>query len=227
MRENDDGTYYLKDLSRKDYIVLTSRIIKEEGNKAISIRRIARELGCSSASLYRHFSNLDELLYYAHLDALNDYILEVSIREKEWKTIWDVHFGIWQTYAEKAFDNVEAFECIFYRNLQKDLGKALQEYYQMFPDTIVLVSPLLKEMLEIPGYYDRDRYMCGLIAAEGKIAAENIEKLNHIVCTLFLGYFKYVQEKGIKQEQIPDMVDQFMTEIREIAEIYTINEAGL
>ena len=88
------GTSYFKDLSRKDYVELASRIIKEEGVGAVSIRRMAAELGCSSASMYRYFDNLDELLFYAQLDALNEYILDLSIREKEWKDIWDVHFGI-------------------------------------------------------------------------------------------------------------------------------------
>lgn len=49
------GTSYFKDLSRKDYVVQASRIIKKEGVEAISIRRIAAELGCSSASMYRYF----------------------------------------------------------------------------------------------------------------------------------------------------------------------------
>ena len=67
------GTSYFKDLSRKDYVVQASRIIKKEGVEAISIRRIAAELGCSSASMYRYFQNLDELLFYAQLDALNEF----------------------------------------------------------------------------------------------------------------------------------------------------------
>ena len=116
------GTDYFKDLSRRDYIALASKIIEEEGVKAISIRRIASELGCSSASMYRYFENLDELLFYAQLDALNEYILDLSRREPEWKDLWDVHFGIWRSYALEAFKKPQAFETIFYRNLNRGLG---------------------------------------------------------------------------------------------------------
>ena len=188
------GTSYFKDLSRKDYVELASRIIKEEGVGAVSIRRMAAELGCSSASMYRYFDNLDELLFYAQLDALNEYILDLSIREKEWKDIWDVHFGIWRSYATEAFRNPEAFESVFYRNINRDLGEALKEYYEMFPDAIIRVSPMIKEMLEIPGYYDRD--------------------------TLFLGYFKFVQEHGVEPETIPGLVDRFISESKEITQLY-------
>ena len=194
-----NGTPYFKDLSRKDYVVMASRIIKSEGVGAISIRRIATELGCSSASMYRYFKNLDELLFYAQLDALNEYILELSNREKEWKGIWDMYFGIWRAYATEAFKKPEAFECIFYRNINKDLGEALREYYEMFPEAIVRVSPLIKEMLEIPGYYDRDYLICRRLVEEKEIAEENARKLNHVLCTLFLGYFKFVQENGVER----------------------------
>ena len=131
------GTSYFKDLSRKDYVVQASRIIKKEGVEAISIRRIAAELGCSSASMYRYFQNLDELLFYAQLDALNEYILDLSKCEKDWNDIWDVHFGIWRSYAKEAFKKPQAFEAVFYRNINRDLGEALKEYYEMFPDAII------------------------------------------------------------------------------------------
>lgn len=214
------GASYFKDLSRKDYVALASRIIKEEGVSSISIRRIASELGCSSASMYRYFENLDELLFYAQLDALNEYIMDLSKREKEWKDIWDMHFGIWKSYASEAFKNPQAFEAIFYKNLNRDLGESLKEYYDMFPDAIIQVSPLIKEMLKIPGYYDRDFYICKRLIAEGEISEENAVKLNRILCTLFLGYFKFVQEHGIEPEDIPRLVNQYIAESKEITCLY-------
>ena len=81
--------------------------------EAISIRRIAAELGCSSASMYRYFQNLDELLFYAQLDALNEYILDLSKCEKEWNDIWDVHFGIWRSYAKEAFKKPRPLKLFF------------------------------------------------------------------------------------------------------------------
>ena len=202
-------------------MVMASRIIKSEGVGAISIRRIATELGCSSASMYRYFKNLDELLFYAQLDALNEYILELSNREKEWKGIWDMYFGIWRAYATEAFKKPEAFECIFYRNINKDLGEALREYYEMFPEAIVRVSPLIKEMLEIPGYYDRDYLICRRLVEEKEIAEENARKLNHVLCTLFLGYFKFVQENAVERDKIQELVEQYIAESVDIAQIYT------
>ncbi|MEF9939701.1 MAG: TetR/AcrR family transcriptional regulator [Clostridium sp.] len=214
------GSPYFKELSRKDYVVKASEIINNEGIGAISIRRIARELDCSSASLYRYFENLDELLFYAQLNTLNDYILDLSKREKTWKNTWDAYFGIWISYASEAFKNPNAFEYIFYRNIEKDLNKAIREYYEMFPNAIILVSPYIQTMLEIPSYYERDYHICKKLVEEGEITEEKAKRMNHIICTLFLGYFKFIQEKGIKQEEIFSMVNQFISESTEIALLY-------
>ena len=214
-------TPYFKDLSRKDYVVMARRSIRTEGVGAVSIRRLATELGCSSASMYRYLKNLDELLFYAQLDALNGYILELSEQEKRWTGIWDLYFGIWRAYATEAFKKPEAFECIFYRNLNQDLGEALKEYYEMFPEAIVRVSPPIKEMLEIPGYFDRDYFICKRLVAEGELTEENAKKLNHVLCTLFLGYFKFVQENGVERGKIRELVDRYLAESVEIAQIYT------
>ena len=214
------GTSYFKDLSRKDYVELASRIIKEEGVGAVSIRRMAAELGCSSASMYRYFDNLDELLFYAQLDALNEYILDLSIREHFiifLQRLSQVPVDIAVEHGLKGFRVAESLGCI---------GTPYAEMYIpyvlpfLFPDAIIRVSPMIKEMLEIPGYYDRDYYVCRRIVKEGKITEENARRLNHILCTLFLGYFKFVQEHGVEPETIPGLVDRFISESKEITQLY-------
>lgn len=215
---------FFKNLKRKDYIEKASQIIRSEGTQAVSIRRMAKELDCSTTAMYRHFQNLDELLFYAHLSDLNTYIANLEEKVPTWNSMWDVHFGIWELYSDQAFRKPEAFELIFYRNLNKDLGSALEEYYEMFPETIVNVTPLIKEMLQIPGYYERDYHILMHLVEHGLITPENTKKINHIECNLFLGYFKYVQDTGISEEDVPNLVAQFMAEVKEIISLYQLSD---
>lgn len=71
-RQRTNGNYF-KGLSKKDYIRKTQGIIQAEGRESASIRRIAREMGCSSTSLYRYFENQEELIYYADLRGYRGY----------------------------------------------------------------------------------------------------------------------------------------------------------
>lgn len=58
-------------------------------------------------------------------------------------------------------------------------------------------------------------YICKLLVAEGKISRKNAKKLNHIICTLFLGYFKFVQSTA-SNRMIPELENQFIQESKEI-----------
>ena len=95
-------------------MVQASRIIKKEGVEAISIRRIAAELGCSSASMYRYFQNLDELYFMPSWMRLNEYILDLSKCEKEGNDIWDGCISVYGAPMPKRhLRSPQAFEAVF------------------------------------------------------------------------------------------------------------------
>ena len=48
-----------KNDNRRKYIDAAYRILERDGLDGISIRKVADEVGCSSAALYKHFANLD------------------------------------------------------------------------------------------------------------------------------------------------------------------------
>ena len=59
MLDNKETTQnYFKGLTRKDYIERVCKIMEKDGAEDLSIRRIAKELGCSSAALYRYFNSM-------------------------------------------------------------------------------------------------------------------------------------------------------------------------
>lgn len=219
MRNNVDKNYF-KDLNRKDYIEKAYEIIREEGIKAISIRRIAREMGCSSTCLYRYFKNLDELLFYAQMGFLNCYLEDLEKSEKKWKTVWDQHLGVWECYTRAAFKYPEAFDMIFLNENSKKLDTAVVEYYNMFPENLSGFKDHLKKMLETPGFYDRDFEMCMQCVNDGQISLENAKKMNHMVCTLYMGYLKDILNNGIEESQIENRVKNFVREVRDIANFY-------
>ena len=67
---------------KKKYIQIASRILEQEGPEGINIRRIAKEAGCTSAVLYKHFDNLDHLLVLASVKFLEPYISDFIVISK-------------------------------------------------------------------------------------------------------------------------------------------------
>lgn len=219
MKSNSDKTYF-KDLNRKDYIKKAYEIIKDEGVQAISIRRIAKEMGCSSTCLYRYFKNLDELLFYAQMGFLNCYLEDLEKASKKWKTVWDQHLGVWECYTRAAFRYPNAFDMIFLHENSKNLDTAVVEYYHMFPENLSGFKEHLKKMLETPDFYERDFAMCMQCVEENQITLENAKKMNHMECTLYMGYLKEILTNGIEENRIEDRVRSFVIDVRDIANLY-------
>lgn len=176
---------YIKGLSRRDYIQKAHELIQREGVDAISIRMLAREMGCSSASLYRHFESLSELLYYAELRTLTTYILRLNEGEKKWKNAWDTYMGVWDCYSREAFAHPEAYNLLFFEFTNEKLKDSILEYYNMFPEDIKGTSHIFWTMLKCADFMGRDYEMCKKCIREGVISPENAKRLNRIACMLF------------------------------------------
>lgn len=207
---------YFKGLSRRDYIQKTHELIKNEGAQAVSIRRIAQEMGCSSASLYRHFESRDELLYYAELRTLKSYIASLNKAEKSWKTIWDIYVGVWDCYSREAFANPEAYNLLFFYYTNEKLKESIREYYQMFPEDLRDSNSFFSEMLQTSDFMGRDFEMCKKCVDAHAISYENAVCLNRMVCMLYKGYLKTILDDGLKEDQIEERVKLFVDDVDQI-----------
>lgn len=207
---------YFKGLSRQDYIQKAHELIKNEGIQAVSIRRIAQELGCSSASLYRHFESRDELLYYAELRTLKSYIASLNEAEKSWNNIWDIYVGVWDCYSREAFSNPEAYDLLFFCYTNEKLEESIREYYNMFPEDLRDSNSFFSEMLHTSDFMDRDFEMCKKCVNAGAISYEAALCLNRMVCMLYKGYLKTVLEEGIRPGELEKWVDHFIDDVDRI-----------
>ena len=211
--EQQTKSNYFKGLSKRDYIEKAYEIIQNEGIAAVSIRRIAKEMGCYSASMYRYFGNLTELLFYAELRELQGYIKRLNASEKRWKNVWDIYVGVWDCYAREAFQKPEAYDLLFFKYSNMKLQKVFKEYYEMFPEDIEDANHIFAEMLYAPSFVGRDFRMCRRCIRANAINYYEAIQLNRVVCMTYKGYLKTILDDGIREEQIEGRVREFISDV--------------
>ena len=207
------GSSYFKGLTKRDYIKKTQEIILSEGREAASIRRIAKEMGCSSASLYRYFDNQAELIYCAELNQLSGYITRLNEAQKNWSNIWEYYVGIWDCYCREAFRNPEVYDLLFLKSENTKLNASITEYYEMFPEAVGETNQFFMAMLRQKNFIARDYEICKQCIAEGALDEESAKRLNRMACLLYEGYFKEVVDKGILEEEVDDRVAQYIEDL--------------
>ncbi len=88
-------------------------IIKNEGPKAVTVRKIADSSGYSYGSIYNYYKNLDELMFHVKNSMILDMIKEMGRPEKTPQTIKDIQI-INRQFATFFMDNPNIYE--FYYN---------------------------------------------------------------------------------------------------------------
>lgn len=211
--ENNTGSYF-KGLSKRDYILKTQEIIRSEGREAASIRRIAKEMNCSSASLYRYFGSQMELIYYAELGQLTGYIRRLNEAQKNWKNVWDRYVGIWDCYSREAFRKPDVYDLLFLRSEVEHLKTSMEEYYEMFPEAMQETNEVFTSMLKQKRFFARDMEICKQCVQDGALDESDRERLNRISCTLYEGYFKTILDNPLTDEKEVDAkVEQYIADL--------------
>ena len=59
---------------KRKYIEAAYRLLERDGLEGVSIRKVADEIGCSSAALYRHFPDVNRLTAVASARFLRPYL---------------------------------------------------------------------------------------------------------------------------------------------------------
>ena len=86
----------------------------------------------------------------------------------------------------------------------------------MFPEEIQTSSPVFQTILRNPDFLGRDYEVCKVCVKAGAISEEKAVILNRIVCFLYMGYFKNLMDKSIKEENLNSYVWKFVEDVERI-----------
>lgn len=209
------------------FVETTYQILKEEGPEGIKIRRLAKDLNCTSTVIYRYFDNLDHLIALASIRFFNEYIVDFRNMVSDPQILTDpygLNIKMWGCLAKHAFKNIPIYENLFFGKYQHSLGEVIFEYYQLFLDDSkkdfdgYSVSILFNDDL-----FQRDFVLLRRAAALGTITTQEAQTLSQIECHIFRGvllkYRDHYKEEGIAQKA----TDEFNGLISELYGKFKLN----
>lgn len=172
---------------RREYIDAAYKILDEEGLESISIRKVADAVGSSSAALYKHFDNLDELISYASIRFLNGYATDTQMMSKVDLDPLQLNIQLWECFVYYAFKNVPIFERMFFSETTQTMDQTMLEYYQLFPEELKNMSTYMVMVMENGDLFDRDYRMLIRGVDAGLIEFESASYLRDVDTYLFHG----------------------------------------
>jgi len=206
-------------LSKEAYIALTCDLIAADGIETVTIRNLARKLHCSSASLYRHFDNLEQLLVFASLRFLKSYIAEVAVILSSNKLELETYFKVWNIFIRCSFDQPKIFQYVFFNKYRDMFKKAVEVYYQTLSDDIHDIEPMWHPMLAGDSIHLRDRYLLMHCISLSHNNYSEIETASDLIIYIYKGMLNsLIDEDEYIDKQTA--IKQFNYAMRLICEVF-------
>jgi len=178
------------EINKKQYIEAAFAVLDTEGPQALSIRRLAQDLHCNPANLYRYFKGLDELALYASLHYLRKYLEEVQAVYRDNSDPLTIHMKIWESFAHHSFRMPKLWNNIFFGKHCDRLDAVLQDYYDMFPEDMGTLSEPVRRIYRT-GDFNHRNYMLVLDCVEaGYFTPEDGRRFNALSIYLYKGFLK-------------------------------------
>jgi AcrR family transcriptional regulator len=125
----------------KDYFIeAAKKIILAEGVEAVSVRKVAEEAGYTFATIYNHFKNADELLWYTRNRMIMDIYEQLQPENDDVITNIDGIKKVFRTYVDYYVERPNVFRFFYFTHLDKSENTSVNAMDQIDPQAQFVAS---------------------------------------------------------------------------------------
>lgn len=209
--------------SKKNELILkTYEMLKAMKPDEIKIRNIAAEANCTSTVIYKHFEDLDQLILFASVRFLEDYIVDLQEVINQNSDALDMLVEMWRIFAKYAFENVDVFDLLFWGKYKERLGDTIFEYYQLFPDEWRNMDGLFTSVFFHNEIRERNGIIMHRAAATGYFSYDEAKMLSDMECDLFHGILLRYRDTYRLPGKAEEGVSYFMDMLNSLISHYRI-----
>ncbi len=185
----------------EDALAVAKKIAEKQGLKGLTVRRIAKEIGCSVGTIYNVFDNLDTLILHLNgrtFDSLYEQLIKVEVAGEPREVVE----SLTGTYLVFVHDNANLWNVIFEHVWPTEYP--LPDWYlEKIGRSLNLLASILAPLT--PEGRENENYLAALVlwsglhglnslAATGKlgiVTSETAKALSDLLVDIFFGGLMY------------------------------------
>src|SRR6056297_1738030 len=110
---NIDSDDIKKKRTLKYFIEATKEVILDKGIENVTIRNVANRAGYNSATIYNYFDNYKQLIFFASLDFLSNYIQAMPDYIADGEDEVEKFILMWECFCKYSFETPQIYYAIF------------------------------------------------------------------------------------------------------------------
>ena len=172
----------------KIFIDAATKVLKEEGIEAVTIRKVADIAGYNSATIYNYFDNSNKLVSFAAMEVISEtYIKDLPDSIDESNSSLDNFLAIWRCFCEHCFKKPEIYYAVFTENIGDQPNDLIGNYYFLFPEEVADYPSKLLPMVMESDFAKRCELMMEPCIQAGYFTKEEAEQINEMIRLLYQG----------------------------------------
>lgn len=201
---------------KKQYIDCVYKILETEGLQAVSIRRIAKEVGCNSATLYRYFNDVEQLICLTSIRYLDPYLEDIREASKTIRNPIELNQRLWTRLAVYAFHRPTVFEMLFFGQYKENLMDFMYEYYDIYTDGFQDLDGFSITFLFNGSIFERNYMFYRRAVGMGYLTQEAAKLISDVEVYMFHGMLLECKETQYSTAEIEQKVALFRAHMDEI-----------
>lgn len=192
MEKKNDSRSNNKLIKRKRvmryFIDAAAEIASTEGMNSLTIRSVADKAGYNSATLYNYFEDLNELMAFASISLIEDWLYNAVATNSGPGDALDHYILNWKSYVEYSLRTPVGFTYIFSSKDTDSIIKYFEKYYTIFPHPDEEAAPgSIHAFWKPKSLEDQEREMIAPVIKAGFIAESDAESIYRLCQLLHNG----------------------------------------
>ena len=198
--------------AKRKYIEAAYGLLERDGLDGVSIRKVAEEVGCSSAALYRHFPDIEKLILVASIRFLRDYLDDARVLSRVELNPLELNLQLWECLAYYSFRNADVYDNLFFGVSNGNrYSEAVREYFSEYPEDLSGLKDFMLDMFhDATTIAERDSVLLNRAAESGMLTHDAAVYLCKVDTYLFRGMLSDTQGRDLDDDDIRWVTREFM-----------------
>ena len=205
-----------------ELIETTYELLKTTAPSEIKIRTVADACKCSTAAVYKHFEDLDDLVRLASVRFLEDYIVRIQRVLTETSDPMEILLTTWKEFADIAFCNADVYLELFWGKFSSQLVDTIFDYYQIFPEMWRNLGGLFTSTFFNSDIMERNYIIVRRAATMGYFRSSEARLISDLQCHLIHGIL--MDYRGVYRDtrKAKEGADRFLELLTSICNHYRV-----
>jgi len=195
------------------FIDATAQIIEDEGIEGVTIREVAKITGYNSATIYNYFDNCNELISFAAMKFISDYVQAMPEYIAEANNALEEFLAVWQCFCEYCFQDPQIYYAIFTADIGDKPEDLIKDYYTLFPDDLGEPPKELVPMLMESDFSRRCEILIKPCVEADYFTPQQAEEINELIRLIYQGMLSLMINNRIDYST-EEAVERTMKHIR-------------